>query len=149
MECDNVENEVRFLQGRRYGDMTDDRYSLNFKGIPYKTIWLEYPDIEPTMRSIGAAPTTNAGGKTMYTLPVIVDPFRPTSSGGPIVVSDSWAIAEYLDNAYPGTQQLIPEGTNALQMHFQTHVNKILFLEALAPILILQVMPFLNETSRP
>ncbi|KAI0322567.1 hypothetical protein OF83DRAFT_1080149 [Amylostereum chailletii] len=33
------------------------RYFLNMKDIPHKTIWVEYPDIEPEMKKIGAKPT--------------------------------------------------------------------------------------------
>ncbi|KAJ7483558.1 hypothetical protein FB451DRAFT_1234964 [Mycena latifolia] len=51
------------------------RYALNFKGIPYKTSWVEYPDIEPLSREVGAAPTRNKpDGRPHYTLPMIHDP---------------------------------------------------------------------------
>ncbi|KAF8476510.1 hypothetical protein JB92DRAFT_3050443 [Gautieria morchelliformis] len=124
------------------------RYALDFKGIPYKTVWLEYPDIEPTLRSIGAAPTrTKPDGTPHYTIPVIADPSRPTASGLPTVVSDSWLIAEYLDEAYPTPGLLLPEGSRALQMHFQQFVTSTVFLPLL-PILALPLMDFLNDISR-
>ncbi|KAF9063082.1 hypothetical protein BDP27DRAFT_1335618 [Rhodocollybia butyracea] len=48
------------------------RYSLNFKNVPYKTIWIEYPDIEPTMKKLGAQPTgLRQDGSPLYTLPLI------------------------------------------------------------------------------
>lgn len=94
--------------------------------MPHRTIWLEYPDIEKPAHSIGMSPTpTSTGGKPWYTLPVIVDPSRPTD-GRPAVVSKSQVVAEYLDNAYLD-KRLIPEGTNALQMHFQTRANRTLY----------------------
>lgn len=69
---------------------------------------MEYPDIKALCLKIGAAPTGKApNGEDTYTLPVIEDP----STGK--VVSDSKRIAEYLDEAYPGTPKLIPPGLAA------------------------------------
>lgn len=28
------------------------RLMLNYKGIPYKTVFIEFPDIEPTLKSL-------------------------------------------------------------------------------------------------
>jgi hypothetical protein len=51
------------------------RYSLNYKGIPYKTVWLEYEEIEPFSKRLGALPTSNKpDGRPHYTLPMIHDP---------------------------------------------------------------------------
>ncbi|KAJ8517428.1 hypothetical protein ONZ45_g5389 [Pleurotus djamor] len=89
------------------------RYSLNYKGLAYKTIWVEYPDIESLCKKIGAEPTSKkADGRPHYTLPVIHDQTTGT------VVSDGAAIAEYLDKQYPDTPKLFPEGTAALQHGF-------------------------------
>ena len=72
------------------------RYTLNIKGIPYKTIWVEFPDVKALCQKIGAAPTLPLpDGTMMYTLPTIYDPNTKTA------VSDSAAIARYLDRAYP------------------------------------------------
>ncbi|KAK7450617.1 hypothetical protein VKT23_012927 [Stygiomarasmius scandens] len=83
------------------------RYSLNFKNIPYKTTWIEYPDIENTLKSLGITPcATKPDGKTPhYTLPAIYDPSTKTG------LTDSLAIAEYLDKKYPDKPLLIPPGT--------------------------------------
>ncbi|KAE9402968.1 hypothetical protein BT96DRAFT_956119 [Gymnopus androsaceus JB14] len=67
------------------------RYALNYKGIAYKTVWLEYPDIE---------------------LPTVHHPSHYDNSTGT-------AIAEYLDKTYPSTPRLIPQGTHALQGAFR------------------------------
>ncbi|THU90805.1 hypothetical protein K435DRAFT_249049 [Dendrothele bispora CBS 962.96] len=91
------------------------RYSLNYKGIPYKTIWVEYPDVASTLKAAGIAPhptTRKPDGSPMYTLPVIVDPNTGTS------VSDSLLIADYLDKTYPDKPILIPAGTRALHEAF-------------------------------
>lgn len=89
------------------------RLSLNLKGIPYKTIWVEYPDIAKVCKEIGAAPTgINDDGDIYYTLPVIYDPATKSA------ISDSRAIAEYLDATYPSTHVLLPKNTYALQAAF-------------------------------
>ncbi|CAA7271308.1 unnamed protein product [Cyclocybe aegerita] len=92
-----------------------DRYCLNYKRIPYKTEWVEYPDIEPLCKKLGIAPTgqkEDGSGRDHYTLPAIYDP----STGS--YVSDSFAIAEYLDKTYPDTPKLFPNDTTALQAVF-------------------------------
>ena len=33
------------------------RYALNYKKLPYKTVWVEYLEIEPVARKVGAGPT--------------------------------------------------------------------------------------------
>jgi hypothetical protein len=125
------------------------RYVLNFKGIPYKTTWLEYLDIEPTLRSIGAAPTsTKPDGTPFHMVPVIVDPSRRAPSGGPLVLSDSWVIAEYLDKEYPTSGPLFPQGTKALQKLFHDHLTGAMFRPIL-PILLPPILHILNEASRP
>ncbi|KAF7441098.1 hypothetical protein PC9H_001447 [Pleurotus ostreatus] len=86
------------------------RYALNIKGIPYETVWVEYPDIEDVCKEIGAAPTSTIAPH--YTLPVIQD----KSTG--VVISDGPLIVEYLDKQYPDTTQLFPPGTIALQAGF-------------------------------
>ena len=86
---------------------------MNYKGIPYKTEWVEYPDIEPLCLKIGAAPTSKkADGRPQYTLPVIYDPSTKRA------ISESAAIAKYLDETYPDTPALFPPGTDALQSIF-------------------------------
>ncbi|KDQ50539.1 hypothetical protein JAAARDRAFT_199937 [Jaapia argillacea MUCL 33604] len=89
------------------------RFALNIKGIPYKTVWLEYTEIEPALLKLGAKATdTKPDGRPHYTLPVIHDPSTNA------VVSDSYAIAEYLDAQYPDTIPLFPKGSAALQAGF-------------------------------
>ncbi|KAK7054416.1 hypothetical protein VNI00_003614 [Paramarasmius palmivorus] len=89
------------------------RYCFNYKKIPYKTIWVEYPDIQSTCKRLGAEPTsTNSDGTPLYTLPIIRDP----NTGA--VISDSPRIAEYLEANYPDTPTLYPPGTHAFQAAF-------------------------------
>ncbi|KAF9464071.1 hypothetical protein BDZ94DRAFT_534726 [Collybia nuda] len=104
------------------------RYCLNFKGFPYKTIWVECPNIELTCKTIGAPPTgKNPDGTPIYTLPAIYDP----STGA--AIADSTDIALYLDAAYPNTPKLFPPGAYALlrgilDAHFQPPSISILRL---------------------
>ncbi|TFK37427.1 hypothetical protein BDQ12DRAFT_713521 [Crucibulum laeve] len=89
------------------------RYSLNYKEIPYKTEWVEYPDIESLCKKVGIPPTSKKkNGADHYTLPAIHD-----SSTG-IALAESKLIAEYLEKTYPNTPKLFPLGTEALQHAF-------------------------------
>ncbi|EGN93796.1 hypothetical protein SERLA73DRAFT_188903 [Serpula lacrymans var. lacrymans S7.3] len=91
------------------------RYCLRYKGLPFKTTWVEYPDIEAQLRGIGARPTgINKDGSGLYTLPVIEDPSTRA------VISDSFAIAEYLDENYPSAAALFPGDTKALIKAFDS-----------------------------
>lgn len=67
------------------------RLILNFKGIPYKTEWLEYPDIAPTLKSFGIPPSEPPS--TAYTSPTI----RISDK----YVMDSRKIADVLEKEYP------------------------------------------------
>jgi len=89
------------------------RYSLNFKRLPYKTVWVEYPDIEALAKKIGAPATgTRPDGSPLYTVPIIHDPSTNAA------VADSVLIAEYLDKTYPDTPRVMPLGTTPLQHAF-------------------------------
>jgi len=89
------------------------RYVLNYKGLKYRTEWVEYPDIENLLKKIGATPTEKKpDGRDHYTLPVIYDPSTES------VVMDSDSIARYLEKTYPDTPKLFPEGTLAFQHAF-------------------------------
>lgn len=106
---------------------------MNYKGLSYKTVWVEYPDIgkawsdpprlftggtdtDPAARTaalakkIGAKPTATVDGEPLYTVPIIHDP----NTGS--VVADSFYIAQYLDKQYPGQPTLIPQDTDAFQV---------------------------------
>ncbi|CAG8119224.1 unnamed protein product [Penicillium olsonii] len=67
------------------------RQMLNYKQIPYTTIFLEFPDIAPTLRTLGLA--SPESGK--YTVPAIHH--IPTNT----YMMDSAPIAEFLESTYP------------------------------------------------
>lgn len=93
------------------------RYALNIKGLKYKTEWVEWPDIEPVLKKLGATPTgKKPDGSGSYTVPAIYDPNTKK------VVSDSSEIAKYLDDAYPDTHKLFPAGTDALQAAYHDFI---------------------------
>ncbi|RDB26481.1 Glutathione S-transferase-like protein ustS [Hypsizygus marmoreus] len=85
------------------------RYSLNYKGIPYRTVWVEIHDVEAFCKKNGIPPTHD---RSLYTLPAIYDPTTGTT------IAESSRIAEYLEATYPDTPKLFPGGTHALQHAF-------------------------------
>ncbi|KZV91645.1 hypothetical protein EXIGLDRAFT_769692 [Exidia glandulosa HHB12029] len=97
------------------------RLALNLKGIPYKTHWLSFTEIEPFMKKLGANPTGKKpapdDAEDLYTCPVIAIS-SPDGSSPSKLIEESDAIAEYLDAAYPDTPKLFPTGTRALQAAF-------------------------------
>ncbi|KAL0578009.1 hypothetical protein V5O48_003959 [Marasmius crinis-equi] len=102
------------IAGRGWSPNTwKTRYTLNYKGLAFETVWVEYPDIEETCKKIGVPPTgKKLDGSDLYTVPFIDDP----STGAKI--ADSLLIAKYLDVTYPDTPTIIPPGTSALQAAF-------------------------------
>ncbi|KAJ4490736.1 hypothetical protein J3R30DRAFT_3424739 [Lentinula aciculospora] len=115
------------------------RYSLAYKSLPYRTVLVEFPDLERTMERLGAAPTeTKPDGSPKYTLPVIHD--AATNA----VVSDSVSIAQYLDETYP-SPPLFPNGTHAFHASF----NDIfpVRIEPMLQFLIPSIASVLNPRS--
>ncbi|GJJ15331.1 hypothetical protein Clacol_009607 [Clathrus columnatus] len=125
------------------------RMVLEYKKIPYRTVWIEYPEIKPTMISIGAKPgnINPTDGSPLYTVPVILDEINVGPDGKPVPITDSWVIAEYLDEKFPD-RPLFPKGTKGLQRSFHESFTKI----GLFGIVCLIMTPFyenLNEASQP
>ncbi|KAK9350997.1 hypothetical protein V1523DRAFT_43634 [Lipomyces doorenjongii] len=72
------------------------RLMLNYKHIPYTTIFLELPDIEPTLKELGLVLDESASGsKRKYTVPAIQH--VPTNT----YMMDSAPIAQFLESTYP------------------------------------------------
>ena len=113
------------------------RYALAVKGLPFKTEWVEYPDIEPICKKLGAKHTRlKPDGTPNYTLPVIYDPNTKT------VVEDSLKIARYLDQTYPNTTRLFPENTFVVQTAFMAIMDPITL--SLLPVALLPIYNNLN-----
>ncbi|KAK1076413.1 hypothetical protein LTR33_008969 [Friedmanniomyces endolithicus] len=83
------------------------RLMLNYKKIPYRTAFLEFPDIEPTLKKLnhligspttrGVDPGTTPSGQknTYYSVPVIQH--FPSNT----LLMDSSRIAHFLETTYP------------------------------------------------
>ncbi|KDQ17826.1 hypothetical protein BOTBODRAFT_29133 [Botryobasidium botryosum FD-172 SS1] len=119
------------------------RVALNYKRLPYKTIYIPYSEITPTLKSLGLTALEGQTGHKAFTLPIIIDP----TPSGPKIVRDSAAIAHYLDATYPDPERtLFPPGSHALQELFYNHFNTQLSLYFIS--LYLPLVPsILDEES--
>ncbi|PPQ77824.1 hypothetical protein CVT25_015317 [Psilocybe cyanescens] len=137
------------------------RYALNYRNIPYKTEWIEYPDIEahcikfgikPTGKLKSKRPTTISSGvestvtveKDYYSLPAIYDPHTNT------YLANSLPIAEYLEATYPpsaSSPSLFPDKTHGLQVAFTTAYNLTTQDDGVAEFIIPAIYPRLNDAS--
>ncbi|KAK5120687.1 hypothetical protein LTR85_006045 [Meristemomyces frigidus] len=70
------------------------RLALNYKGLPYKTEWIEYPDIAPKFKSFGIPPNAPGTSNYEYSVPAI------RISGGSYIM-ESRAIAKALEELQP------------------------------------------------
>ncbi|KAJ1307254.1 hypothetical protein OPQ81_001367 [Rhizoctonia solani] len=124
------------------------RLTLNYKGLPYRVVYLSYPDIEPTLRARGMVPISENFPR--YTLPVIEDPSEDPN-GKPTFVVDSFNIAVYLDAKYPAPKYplVIPPGTRALQKIATEQFNSEVGFAFIPIALPLIATPgFLDEPGR-
>lgn len=78
------------------------RYGLNFKRVPYSTVWVPLPSISKVRQGLKVPACRKfMDGTDFYTLPIIEDP----STGE--LVGDSYDIAVYLDKQYPSTSRTL------------------------------------------
>lgn len=120
-------------------------FILNYKRLHYRTVWVEFSEVEATLRAIDAPPTSRrSDGRAVYTLPVILDPLRSIAS--PTVLSNANIIAEYLEITYPA-RPIFPEGSRALQSLFVHYIQEI-FAKPLLPILVPLTHQALPERSQ-
>jgi glutathione S-transferase len=108
--------------------LTPHSFVLNMKKIPYKTVWIEYPDIKTALSEAGVPHTEIRKDGPHFTCPAIIDPepIGESENSKPLkalTMADSFPIAEYLDAKYP-SPPLFPHGTHALQKAFIEHVAK-------------------------
>ncbi|KAF8990471.1 hypothetical protein BDQ17DRAFT_1313825 [Cyathus striatus] len=116
------------------------RYCLNFKGLEYKTEYVEYPDIEALSKKLGIPPTQyKPDGSPYYSLPAIYD-----SSTG-VAIAESMEIAKYLDKTYPDSPKLIPEGTQGFHYTFLFAYDEV--LSPLWAFILPKVATYLNPRS--
>ncbi|KAK5168170.1 uncharacterized protein LTR77_006738 [Saxophila tyrrhenica] len=112
------------------------RMALNYKGIPYRTEWTEYPDLAPTFKELGIAP--NEEGSTFeYSSPAVR---LPDGS----YVMDSRKIALALDIYQP--EPTLHMGYADVIDRAQNAVSGV--LGTLAPIVLPRVpVMLLNDKS--
>ncbi|KAH6614867.1 hypothetical protein C7974DRAFT_319901 [Boeremia exigua] len=94
------------------------RLVLNYKGIDYRTEWVEFPDVEPKMKSLGLAPNTKGspGYFTDYSIPAI------TYEDGTSQM-DSWPIANELEKRYPSPSLHLD---NPVTITIRDHISAII-----------------------
>ncbi|OQO02540.1 hypothetical protein B0A48_12067 [Cryoendolithus antarcticus] len=68
------------------------RLMLNYKQIPLRTVFVEFPDIEPTLKALGISP---AVGEKKYSVPAIHH--LPSDK----YIMDSDLISKFLESTYP------------------------------------------------
>jgi glutathione S-transferase len=117
------------------------RIVLNYKGIPHKTKWVEFPDIAEVAKHVGAPHTFLRRGKPSYTVPILHDPATDRCLAG------SLQIALNLERLYPHSPKLFPPGTEDLITDFD---NKFLrsVVTALAPLLLSRIWGQLHDGSK-
>ncbi|KIY67981.1 hypothetical protein CYLTODRAFT_431077 [Cylindrobasidium torrendii FP15055 ss-10] len=116
------------------------RYVLNFKGLPFKTEWLEYPSIADFYKKNNIAHTeTTPDGAPHYTLPLIFD--GPNNK----YVSGSDQIAAYLDTTYPDTPKAFPGNIEGLSRAYITAT--VSAIGAIYTLVLPKTTPYLNPVS--
>jgi glutathione S-transferase len=99
---------------------THFRIILNYKRIPFTTVWIEYADVGNTVAALGAPPSAHyPDGSPRYTVPTIYDP----NTGR--LVTDSVEIAKYLDEQYP-ERLVFPNGMADQQAAFAQSITPTL-----------------------
>ncbi|EWC46724.1 hypothetical protein DRE_03969 [Drechslerella stenobrocha 248] len=73
---------------------------MNYKGVPYETEWVEYPDIKVRLAAMGIPPKD---GDIPYTLPMLKVTMTPADGSDPDIkyFTDSADIAKYIHENHP------------------------------------------------
>ncbi|EMC92108.1 hypothetical protein BAUCODRAFT_276412 [Baudoinia panamericana UAMH 10762] len=114
------------------------RLALNYKSIPYKTEWLEYPDIAPTLKSYSVPPNDPKDSTAQYSSPAVKLPDGT-------YVMESLKIARALEKLQPEPSLHLDNGYTE---RMQSAAQKV--LQSLAPIGMPRIpVKLLNEASQP
>jgi glutathione S-transferase len=123
-------------------DDTCTRIVLNYKGIPHKTEWVEFPDIAKVAKHIGARHTfLRRDGTPLYTVPILRDPATDQCLAG------SLQIALSLERLYPRSPKLFPPGTEDMITDFDNNFMRSV-ATALAPLLLSRIWAQLRDGSK-
>lgn len=110
------------------------------KGLPYKTLYFDYPNLEGASKAAGIPPSgIKPDGKPLFTAPAITD----DATGA--ALPDSYKIAEYLDQTYPDTLKAFPPGTEALQAAFYDNFNVL--TSPVWPLVLPKIPAILNPPA--
>lgn len=111
--------------------------ALNYKSIPYKTSWTEYPDLASTFTTLGIPPNdpSNPAFYASYTSPAI------QYADGTLSL-DSWLIAHALEQQYPSPSLHLDD---PIVVQVRDHILEI--TKPLMPHLIPKVPAVLTERS--
>ncbi|KAH6888828.1 hypothetical protein BKA70DRAFT_1330724 [Coprinopsis sp. MPI-PUGE-AT-0042] len=121
------------------------RFFLNYKNLPYKTEWVEYPDIASIYLKHNTPAPTTLHGRPYYSVPAILD----DSSGKVVMIADSIEIAKYLDATYPDTPKIFPEeGEEAFEKQTAFLNDFGPGLAAILPMMFKEVLNLLNPASQ-
>lgn len=126
------------------------RLCLNYKGLPYKTEWIEFADIRGLYEKYNVPGNARPDGspEPYYSLPAILD---VDETGKEIMVADSLKIARYLDKTYPDTPKVLPstEDEEAIEKQEKFARGVLLSLFPIFPnIFCSKVLTLGNETSQ-
>lgn len=129
--------------------------SAGIKGIPYEIEWVEYPDIERTLKKHNIPPTAKrTDGSDEYTLPAILDIDNSTGNVK-AAMAESAHIARYFDEAYPdfGPKLFPGESTEGSQVAYDevTRGDFSALLKSFDPLRVLMVMstyPRLHDVAK-
>ncbi|KAJ4333048.1 hypothetical protein N0V95_009518 [Ascochyta clinopodiicola] len=90
------------------------RLALSFKNVPFKTTWVEIPDIPDVRKGLECPATRKFDDQSdYYTLPMLQD----LASGK--VIGDSFDIANYLEDVFPDSGgRLFPAGSTCTGLDY-------------------------------
>ena len=119
---------------------------MNYKKVPYQSVWITFPEVEPTCKSVGAAPTgKKKNGEPLYTVPFIV--VTPAAGAGkPYAISDSINIAEFIEKTFPNPDEpYFLTGTRVYREAFDQLVTE----KILSNMFPLVIQDFINILTTP
>lgn len=126
-------------------------YALNFTKTPYRTNWVQLPDVSTTRKKLGVpAVRKHPDGTDFLTLPILYDPTTTTSTEQEgTFVGDSFDIAMYVHNKRSSTDQggppLFPPNSIALHRALNAHVDTLFTMNGV--LLAGYYMPFDPATA--
>ena len=135
----------------KFGDVLNQplRFALQYKGIPFSTEWIEFPDIEPKLKAYGVPPNDPSLAAMPYTLPALAI-YEANPDGKEElkeVIMESSRIAAFLDDRYQ-SRKLIrgSPASQEAQREFIKMINTILY-PSLLPLFALSVVAHLSSQS--